>query len=103
MLEWHAREGAMDHDRIRNVVILQHYPGACEALARRFRGAEPEKAARLDVRCFFGHTHSTQCKSPRGAKPTDDCNFAMLVRLPCDRRATAVRSPCDHHASTRTE
>jgi hypothetical protein len=75
-----AREGAADRERIRNVVILQHYPGACEALARRFRGAAPEKEARLDVRCLFGHTHSTQCESPRKATPTDDCKFTMLVR-----------------------
>ena len=81
MLRKHAEAGAHDPSRKRRVLILQHYPGRCKPLAEMFRRAAPETAAMLDIRCAFGHTHSTKCEHGGAEFATgddSDCEHVMI-------------------------
>ena len=72
LLGKYAAAGAKAPHEVRNVLVLQHYPGLCAGLKQHFVQHAPAGEA-LDFRCSFGHTHDTKCEAGTDAQ----CEFAM--------------------------
>ena len=72
-----AARGGRNASAVRRVLLLQHYPHECAALVAQFVANAPERADRLDVRCAFGHVHSTTCEVAAGGGG-GDCRDVMV-------------------------
>ena len=91
-----AAEGAADATQTRNVLILQHYNGACSDLVSSFEAAAPDDEA-LDVRCSFGHVHDSQCEM---ASLASSGGYSAHTAVNCyeDHGATDLESPAGSSA-----
>ena len=76
MLAAAAAKGAKQPDQTRNVLVLQHYPGVCDSLKKKFVGSLPEGEV-VDFRCSFGR----ECAGASAPKIAPRCGRRDVAEI----------------------